>query len=48
MLLNADSYEGIQEDPMELYPDFYRSLKKVRTEQMDVAAITQGFTSEHT
>lgn len=38
MLLNADSYEGIQEDPMELYPDFYRSLKKVRTEQMDVAA----------
>lgn len=37
MLLNADSYEGMKEDPMELYPDFYRSLKKVRTEQMDLA-----------
>lgn len=46
MLLNADSDEGIQEDPMELYPDFYRSLKKVRTEQMDVADATGEETLE--
>lgn len=34
---NDGVFDGFYEDPMVLYPDFYRSFKLVRTEHMDIA-----------